>query len=212
MVFDSKNAVAERRMRLPADTRREQLIAAAIRVLRSDVHGDKQINWVAAVVSEAGAAKGTFYRYFPSWESMLGVVRSRLLDDFHAPLRAALADDNPHDWLKLIVEQCERLVDDAFAYPVHHRMLFHYPLPGDSMDPEEMGTSILSRVLRAGTDAGEFHGITDCEATATLLLGGMHTVADTVLPRGERSRWVGEFARQVESIVRETPVNSAVTR
>lgn len=189
-----------RRRRLAPDDRRAELIEAAVRVLRSDAPDEAAANWVALVTAEAGAAKGTFYRYFPSWEDMVLTVRERLVAQFQAPLLSALESGQPQDWWELLLAHCDRLVDDASAFPRHHRMVFHTPLP-QRADPADSGVALLTRAVETASAAGQFRTAADPEATAALLLADMHTVADLTVADGDRARWTRAFAGHAAAVL-----------
>ena len=67
------------RRRLKPAVRRSELLDAALRVLRSK--GPAKVR-VEDVTRAAGAAKGTFYLYFSSWEDLLVAVREHLLSTY----------------------------------------------------------------------------------------------------------------------------------
>lgn len=181
---------SRRRRRLTPDDRRAELTDAAIRLLRAGVD---EGNWVAKVTTEADAAKGTFYAYFPSWVDMLATIRDRLLDDCYAPLSLAMADGGDVDWWGLLEGQCERVVDLAVEFARHHTLIFHSPLPGRSVEASRTGLAVLAEFIEAGTAAGAFRP-TDTEVAATLLFAAIHTTADAVLEGGNRARWMAGWA------------------
>jgi AcrR family transcriptional regulator len=65
---------AARRRRLEPEVRRQEVIEAAEKLLT--------VNGVEDIVHEAGAAKGTFYLYFPTWDDLLEAIRGRLVVAF----------------------------------------------------------------------------------------------------------------------------------
>ncbi|MGO9179034.1 MAG: TetR/AcrR family transcriptional regulator [Candidatus Limnocylindrales bacterium] len=175
-----------RRRRLAPDDRRAELIDAAIGVLRAGVD---EGNWVAEVTRAAGAAKGTFYLYFPSWEDMLGVVRERLIDECNAPIRDALAAPERVDWWAVLEDQCGRFVDVVAEFGRHHALIFHAALPRDPGGASRSGPALLAAAIERGMAEGCF-GPVDVEAAAQLLFAAVHAAADAVLAGGERERWI----------------------
>ena len=183
----SADAAARRRRRLAPGDRRAELVEAAIRTLRSDT---TPANWVAAVTNEAGAAKGTFYVYFPSWEHMLAAVRQRILWEASEPLRAALGSDAGVDWWAVLERECERFVAVAVEFRTHHGLIFHADLPLESDSPLPSGPALLRAAIDRGSEQGAFRA-TDAEAAAALLFAAMHAATDAVLAGGEPARWIG---------------------
>lgn len=179
-------AVTLHRRRLAPDDRRAELMDAAIGVLRAGVD---EGNWVAEVTRAAGAAKGTFYRYFPSWEDMLAVVRARLIDECNAPIRDALAAHDQVDWWAVLEDQCGRFVDMVTEFGRHHALIFHAALPQDPGGASRSGPALLAAAIERGVDVGCF-GPVDVEAATQLLFAAVHAAADAVLAGGERERWI----------------------
>ena len=174
------------RRRLTPSGRRSELIGAALRVLRTE---SDERNWVAAVTREAGAAKGTFYLYFPSWEDMLAVIRERLINRCGAPLRDALAATEPVDWWAVLDQACGQFIDVAVEYRQHHDLIFHSALPGGPGTTSRSGATLLAAAIERGAADGWFASA-DMEAQARLLFAAIHAGADEVLAGGERRRWI----------------------
>jgi AcrR family transcriptional regulator len=174
------------RRRLAPDDRRAELIDAAISVLRTGVY---EGNWVAEVTRAAGAAKGTFYVYFPSWEDMLAVVREHLIDECNEPIRDALAAADGVDWWAVLEDQCGRFVDVVTEFGRHHALIFHSVLPHDPGGASRSGSAVLAVALERGVAEGCF-GPVDVEAAAQMLYAVVHAAADAVLAGGERGRWI----------------------
>jgi len=179
-------ASRRRRRRLAPLDRRAELVEAAIRVLRS---GRDEGNWVAAVTREAGAAKGTFYLYFPSWEEMLLTVRERLLDASTVPIRNALASPTPVDWWVILEDGCARFIDAFGEFDRHHALIFHTGAPEGSTQALSPSGALLAALIERGVAAGCF-GPVDITAASRLLLAVAHAAADAVLAGGERDRWI----------------------
>jgi AcrR family transcriptional regulator len=180
------SAAATRRRRLAPENRRAELIDAAVAVLRSEVDGG---NWVEEVTRAAGAAKGTFYVYFSSWEDMLAVVRERLVDECSAPIEDALAADGPVDWWAVLEAQCGRFFDVVTEFARHHALIFHSALPRDPAGTRQSAPALLAAAIERGIADGCFLPV-DVEAASRLLLAAIHAAADAVLAGGERERWI----------------------
>ena len=174
------------RRRLTPGDRRAELVEAALRVLRA---GDARGNWVAAVTAEAGAAKGTFYVYFPSWEHMLALVRERLTDAASAPIRDALAGRGRVDWWRVLEAECRRFIEVAAEFGPQHALIFHPAVPQPSGALPRSGPALLAAALERGIAEGSFRPV-DVESASRLLFAVLHEAVDAVLEGGERERWI----------------------
>ena len=157
-----------------------------MRVLRSEGNPD---NWVAAVTSEADAAKGTFYVYFPSWEAMLATVRQRLVDAAGVPIRSALARSEPLEPWAVLADACSSFIDVVLEYGRHHALIFHGTAPTESMADPNSAERLLTALIERGVAEGSL-GQVDVGAAPRLLLAAVHAAADAVLAGGERRRWI----------------------
>jgi AcrR family transcriptional regulator len=144
---------------------------------------------VSAVTCEAGAAKGTFYLYFPSWEEMLATVRQRLLDACTAPIREALTVPEPVDWWGVLEDECVRFIDVIEEFDRNHVLIFHTGAPEGSTEAPSPSGALLAALIERGVAAGCF-GPVDITAASRLLLAVVHAAADAVLAGGERDRWI----------------------
>ncbi|WDL96006.1 TetR/AcrR family transcriptional regulator [Alicyclobacillus sp. ALC3] len=172
------------RRRSPEE-RKEQLVLAAVRVLRDRTEVS---NWVSEVTKEADVAKGTFYVYFSSWEEMLAIVRRRLTEQGSLPIRAALTSNHPIDYWSLLKQQCESFIDLAMEFRLNHSLIFHSALldqPGDASS----SASLLEALIRRGIEDAAFTPV-DVEPAAHLLFAVIHAATDAVLAGGDTSRWV----------------------
>jgi len=180
-----EGTAAKRRRLVPAD-RRAELVAAAIRILS---RAEPQANWVSAVTREAGASKGTFYVYFPSWEHMLAEVRRQIGWRASQPIVEALASTGAVDWWAVLERECVRFVEVALEFKAHHGLVFHSDLPVE-MDPAPpSGAALLLSALERGIEQGIFRSV-DAEAASELLFAVMHAACDAVLAGGEPARWI----------------------
>jgi AcrR family transcriptional regulator len=168
-------------------------------------------NWVAEVTREAGAAKGTFYVYFPSWEDMLAVVRERLIDECNAPIRYALATTGRVDWWAVLEDQCGRFVDVASEFGRHHGLIFHAALPHDPEGTPESGPALLAEAIRRGVAEGCLEAV-DVVAAAQLLFAVVHATADAVLAGGERERWISACTALARSYLAPPPKQTKTRR
>lgn len=164
------------RRRLEPEARRREIIEAAERLLKKDGMNVR----VEDIVREAGAAKGTFYLYFPAWDDLLEAIRERIVvafDDAH-PLRAGSGATS--DWARLLDRRAVAFVDAIMAMGGLHTVLFHTdfaqrrPIP-EAYDP----VSRLIAVIRAGRRAGAFAKV-DAPLAGRLLFAVIHETADAL--------------------------------
>src|SRR5215468_6049285 len=109
------------RRRLDPEVRRQEIIEAAERLLRRDGPNVR----VEDVVREAGAAKGTFYLYFPTWDDLLDAIRRRLVVAFDAVHPIQLDRDASVDWPKLLDRLAVAFVDAIIGMGGLHTVLWH---------------------------------------------------------------------------------------
>lgn len=183
------------RRRLAPDERRAELIDAAIRVLKEQ---GEPANRAAAVTTEAGTAKGTFYVYFPSWEELLVAVRDRLMDDYSAPLRERLAARTAQDWRAVLDGEIDRFIDFTVDCGKLHKAVFHYSTGLSPIDDESSPTTLLARIISRGVEEGRLRRV-DADVAARLLFAALHAAADTVAAGGDRARWCESLRELVAS-------------
>lgn len=177
------------RRRLEPEARRQELIEAAERLLRQRGPGVR----VEDVVREAGAAKGTFYLYFPTWDDLLDAVRERLIAAFDAayPLPTEVA--GPVDWPAVIDWLAGAFVDHTAGLGGIHDAVFH----SDFAQRRPHGDEALIRlaaIIRAGQEAEAFAPV-DPEPTARLLFAVIHEAADAVGAGDDRDRTLAALRR-----------------
>ena len=170
------------RRRIGPEQRREELIAAAERVLRR-LGGQARVE---DVVREAGAAQGTFYTCFRAWDDLLEAIRERQLAAFEARLAMPTEVAGPIDWPPLLRRLSAQFVDFVLELEGLHEALFH----GDFSRNRPMHTQArpparLAAIIRAGQEAGAF-GPVDPDITGRLLFAVLHETADAIEAGAER--------------------------
>lgn len=170
----------DRRRRLAPQARRQEIIEAAERLLRARGSAVR----VEDVVAEAGAAKGTFYLYFPTWDDLLDTVRARLFMAFDAAYPLPTEAQRPVDWPALVDWQAAAFLDFTLDLGGIHDAVFHSDF---AQRRPEGDTAILrlAAMIRAGQEAGAF-GAVDPDPTARLLFAAVHEAADAVVGGAER--------------------------
>lgn len=174
-----------RRRRLDPEERKQELIEAAERELRlrgSDCR-------VEDVVRAAGAAKGTFYVYFETWDDLLLVLRERIYADFNErfPIPAPDADI---DWWQRLDEVLDGAVDTVLELGGVHQAIFHGPFAERFALPAEQGSAgWLARFIEVGAEARAFAKL-DAGPSAQLLFPMIHAAADAIEAGGDRDAYL----------------------
>jgi AcrR family transcriptional regulator len=174
------------RRRLTPAVRRAELIDAAFRVLKQ--HGSVASR-VEDVTTAAGAAKGTFYLYFPSWDDLLVAVRDRILDEYATAVRARFAEPRRVNWWALLAAECGCFVDFVLELGALHDAIFHGPIADRPIDDARSATRLIAETLRGGIAAGAFAPV-DIEPSAQLFFAVLHTSADAIAQGGDRGRFL----------------------
>lgn len=172
----------EPRRRLnPADRRRE-LLEAAERLLRRRADGVR----VEDVVAEAGAAKGTFYLYFPTWDDLLEALRDELFDRFEALAPEPVERDAPVDWAATLQRMAAAFISFNLEMEGLHDVLFHSDFARNRPLPAHRGgPARLAAMIRAGQEAGAFAPVS-ANLTGRMLFAAMHDAADAVREGADR--------------------------
>jgi AcrR family transcriptional regulator len=164
------------RRRLSPESRRQELLDAAIRVLREQGPDSCRVE---DVTCEAGTAKGNFYRYFPTWDDLLAAVRSHLLDSYREELTERYQDLSVVDWWEVVDAEIDHFVTFQLGLGGLHEAAFHGPAGQRPSEQRDSAASILAELLAAGIADGSFFPV-DIETTATLLFDLLHAAADAV--------------------------------
>lgn len=173
------------RRRLSPETRRTELIEAAIRLLQS---GQDVSNWAQAVTAEADAAKGTFYVYFSSWDDMLLAVRDRVLRDYATRLQQLAETPAPIDWWDTLDTECDATIDFIAQPGGLHDAVFHSTAALAPTDDDLDLIAATARLLHRGIDDGAFRAV-DPDTTATLLFAILHAAGDAIRAGDQPHRW-----------------------
>lgn len=172
------------RRRLDPQVRRQEILEAAERLLERRGAAVR----VDDVVAEAGAAKGTFYVAFATWDDMLEAVRARRAEAYRALAARALDQARAGDWPNVLPDLAVGIVDYILGLGGLHEVLFHgafalaRPLP-----PERRPSADIARIIRLGQAAGAYAPL-DADPTAELLFAAIHQAADAIAAGEDRSR------------------------
>lgn len=186
-----------RRRRLDPQVRRQELIEAAERLLKARGPAIR----VDDVVQEAGAAKGTFYLYFPTWDDLLETLRTRVFEAFLTQHPVPRGSDSTIDWPALFCRLGEAFVDAVGAMGGLHEAVFHSdfaqrrPMPAD-VHP----VGRLAALIRFG-QASKGLADVDPEPTARLLFAILHETADAVAAGEDRQSALRAMCRTVRKML-----------
>jgi AcrR family transcriptional regulator len=164
------------RRRLTPEVRRREIIEAAEKLLR---RLGPEVR-VEDVVREAGAAKGTFFVYFPAWDDLLDEIRRRAIEQFDQAHPLRLEAVPKREWPMVLERLAVAFVDAMIAMGRLHTVLFHTdfamrrPIP-DADNP----INRLISVIRAGRKAGAFSDV-DVQLTGRLLFAVIHEAAEAI--------------------------------
>ena len=164
------------RRRLSPEARRQEIIQAAEKLLRR--HGPEVR--VEDVVRAAGAAKGTFFVYFPTWDDLLDEIRSQAIERFDEAHPLHLDAVAKRDWPDRLEWLAVSFVDAMVAMGGLHAVLFHtdFALRRPIADSNNPINRLIS-VIRAGRKAGAFADV-DVQLTGRLLFAVIHEAAEAV--------------------------------
>ncbi len=172
------------RRRLAPEARREELIDAAIKVMREQ--GDV-VPRISDVTSAAGAAKGTFYLYFASWDELVIAVRDRLTEGIRAGMKLRAEGVKADEWRDFLEQEAERFVDDLLGLGPLHQAIFHGPSSFRSTGVGSPAVVFVSHLLERGIKAGAFQ-IKDVPTAGLLLFSAWHAVGDAISRGGDRRK------------------------
>lgn len=181
-----RGGAGSKRRRLHPDVRRVELLEAALGVLRS--RGPTKAR-VEDVTRAAGAAKGTFYRYFSSWDELLVEVRAHLLSKYISEMRKRFAAEAFSDWWATFEKECVHFFDFIEELGDLHEAVFHGPIADRPIDKAISAETIISGMLRTGIKSGGCRPV-EIDAAARLLFSVLHTTVDSIIKAGDRERYL----------------------
>lgn len=178
-----------KRRRLRPEARRVELLEAALSVLRS--RGPMNAR-VEDVTEAAGAAKGTFYLYFSSWEDLLVEVRAHILSKYVSEMQKRFAVEALSDWWVAFEKECVHFVDFVEELGDLHKAIFHGPIADRPLDAAISSETVVSWMLRIGIESGACRNV-EIDAAARLLFSVLHTTADNIAQTGDRERYLNSM-------------------
>lgn len=178
-----------KRRRLHPEARRVELLEAALSVLRNRGPTNARVE---DVTDAAGAAKGTFYLYFSSWEDLLVEVRAHLLSKYVSEMKKRFRVQALSDWWAAFEEECVHFVDFIEELGDLHEAVFHGPIADRPIDKAISSETIIAGILRKGIESGECRPV-EIDAAARLLFSVLHTTVDSIINMGDRERYLNSM-------------------
>ncbi len=173
-----------KRRRLSPDVRRGELLEAALLILRE--RGPMNAR-VKDVTEAAGAAKGTFYLYFPSWDDLLVEVRAHIISTYVSEMPDMIAAAALSDWWAAFEKECVHFVDFVDELGDLHKVLFHGPIVDRPNNAAISYEEIIAGMLRKGIESGSCRHI-EVDIAAQLIYSVLHITADNIVQTGDRDR------------------------
>lgn len=171
-----------KRRRLAPEERREEIYQAAVRLL---IGRGPEIR-VEDVVAEAGAAKGTFYTCFPTWDDLLEEIRARKSADLLRDMASALTPKTDEEWRMALPTIAGKFVAFVEGMGGLHEALFHSDFAQARPLPRQARPSArLAALLRNGQEAGHYAAFAP-EPVARLLFSLIHETADAIVEGADR--------------------------
>jgi AcrR family transcriptional regulator len=135
---------------------------------------------VEDITTEAGTAKGNFYRYFPTWDDLLVAVRDHVLDSYREDLARRYPDVSRIDWWAAADDEIDRFLDFQLSLGGLHQAIFHGPAAqAQPTEEHRSAVSMLAWFLTTGISAGAFASV-DVEVVAPLVFDLLHGAADAI--------------------------------
>ncbi|HZP73031.1 MAG TPA: TetR/AcrR family transcriptional regulator [Gaiellaceae bacterium] len=155
--------------------RREQILAAAVRVFAAQGYESTRVGDIAR---EAGVAYGLVYHYYPSKDAVLDAVFREAWGRLLAAIAAAEQSGNDaHEQLSLVVKIVLRAWrDDPDLVRLLVREITRSPHIQDELDEIGQAFAMLERVVVRGQDEGTFRTDVDPRLAAWMLYGALEEV------------------------------------
>ncbi len=184
-----KDTAGSKRRRLHPDVRRVELLEAALSVLRTLGPDNARVE---DVTDAAGAAKGTFYLYFSSWEDLLIEVRAHILSKYISEMQKRFTAEAPSDWWGAFEKECVHFVDFVEELGDLHKAIFHGRIADRPLDTAISSETVVSWMLKTGVESGACRPV-KIDAAARLLFSVLHTTADSIAHTGKRERYLNSM-------------------
>jgi AcrR family transcriptional regulator len=185
------------------EVRRDELMNAAERLF---LERGVAATSVDHIVSATGIAKGTFYLYFTSKESLLAAVQERFVTMFCEAAERAMDQHRAGQWRPRLRAFVKAAVDGYLDHVALHDVLFHEYRPQDRRQmSDNAAVDQLAGLLAAGAEAKAWVA-EDPQLTAIMLFHSLHGAVDAALVKGgpvDRPRLVRTLTRFFERALSE---------
>jgi AcrR family transcriptional regulator len=172
-----------KRRRLTPDARRVEILEAAIDVIRDRGPADTRVE---DITDAAGAAKGTFYLYFPSWDDLLVAIRSHIVKTYISDMEKRFEAART-GWWDAFEKECVFFIDFILELGGLHEAVFHGPITDHSVDRPPLAETFIAEVLKEGIASGACRPV-DTENAARLIFSVLHETADGIARSGDREQ------------------------
>jgi len=174
------------RRRLHPEERKVELLNAAITVLNTVGPVDARVE---DITREAGAAKGTFYLYFSSWEEMLIAVREHILTRYVAGFRERFRCETAEEWWQYFELECAEFLDFQLKQALLHEAVFHGVIANHTVESSFSAVTVVRCMLEKGVKTGACRNHIDVEFSASLMFTIIHAMCDKIANSGDRARY-----------------------
>lgn len=181
----NKNTGKTRR-RLTPEARRIELLEAALQVLNTIGPANARVE---DITKTAGAAKGTFYLYFSSWEDMLEAVREHILSNYVTEMKNRFVCQTPAEWWTAFENACMAFIRFREDLGELHEAIFHGAIAERPVHSELSPGTIVGWMLKKGIKIGACRDV-DVEVASELIFSVIHTMGDNILLTGDRERYI----------------------
>ena len=142
---------------------------------------------VEDITTEAGTAKGNFYRYFPTWNDLLLEVRDHLLQSYGEQFFFRYQDCASVDWWAALDQEVDRFVEFRLELGSLHDVAFHDSSEAARTLKHRSASSVVAWFLSQGIAAGSFAEV-DVESMASLVFHLLHAAADEIALGSDQER------------------------
>lgn len=180
----------------PPEKRREELLDAAQRVFLEQGVAPATIE---RITTAAEVAKGTFYLYFSSKESLLAALEERFEQQLISRIKAAVAREAEADWTGKLATWAAAAVAGCLDSIQLHDLLSYESRPATREGlVDNVVIDHLAALLQAGSDQGAW-SVDDPRFTAVFAFSGLHAVVDDACAREKRIRR-GRLVQRVQNL------------
>jgi AcrR family transcriptional regulator len=160
------------RRRLPPEQRRQELLDAGERIIRSKGCDAR----VEDIVEAANAAKGTFYVYFATWEAFLLELRNRVFQNLDERFERYRGECT--DWVELMGGLPALFIDMTLSLEGLHQAVFHGPVEHVGINNSRLNVrSHLAEMIAEGIEHKALN-TGDVATTTQFLFALLHKAAD----------------------------------